>query len=111
VILANSVAAASAMASMPEASPTTEILIILGIFVVLAFFSYKFQFAFAVIVAGIITVSSALVLSRLFGFDTAVRIIAVTVTLFVLHKFIDSLVAIIYDWSHGKGWHSLLKPH
>ena len=61
----------------------------------------------AVLVQG----AAALVLSRLFGFDTAVRIIAVTVTLFVLHKFIDSVVAIIYDWSHGKGWHSLLKPH
>jgi CHASE2 domain-containing sensor protein len=111
VILANSVAAASAMATMPEASPTTEILIILGIFVVLAFFSYKFQFALAVLIAGIVAVGSALILSRLFGFDSAIRIIAVTITLFVLHKFIDSLAAIIYDWSHGKGWRSLLKPH
>jgi len=111
VILANTVAAATAMSDMPEASPVTEILIILGIFAVLAFISYQLQWAPAALIAGLITVAAALILSRLFGFEVAIRIIAVTLTLFVLHKFIDSLGGVIYDWSHGKGWRSILKPH
>ncbi|WP_119391023.1 CHASE2 domain-containing protein [Taklimakanibacter lacteus] len=111
VILANSIAAASAMADMPEASPLTELLIAIGIFGLLAFFSYKFQLAPAALFAGVATVAAALILSRMFGFDAAIRIIAVTITLFVLHKFIDSSAGVIYDWSHGKGWRSILKPH
>ncbi|MGE0240475.1 MAG: CHASE2 domain-containing protein [Parvibaculaceae bacterium] len=111
VILANTVAAASAMSGMPEASPTMEIVIILGIFAVLAFISYRLQMAPAIMVAGPLIVATALILSRFFGFDVAIRIIAVTVTLFVLHKFVDSLVGVVYDWSHGKGWRAMLKPH
>lgn len=111
VILANSIAAASAMADMPEASPLTEILIAILIFVVLAFISYYFQLALSVLMAGVMTVAAALVLSRLFGFEAAIRVVAVTITLFVLHKFLDSLAGIIYDWGHGKGWRSMLKPH
>lgn len=111
VILANTVAAAAAMADMPEASPTTEILIILAIFAVLAFLSYRLQMAVAALIAGPIIVVAALVLSRLFGFEVAIRIIAVTITLFVLHKFVDSLVGVIYDWTHGKGWHAIYKSH
>lgn len=111
VILANTLAAAAAMSDMPEASPATEILIVLGIFVVIAFLSYQLQTAPAAVFAGLIIVVAALVLSRLFGFEVAIRIIAVTITLFVLHKFVDSLVGVIYDWSHGKGWRAMLKPH
>lgn len=111
VILANTVAAASAMATMPEASPLVEILIAVSIFAVLAFISYNFQLAPSALIAGLITVVAALVLSRLFGFEVAIRIIAVTLTLFILHKFFDSLAGIIYDWSHGKGWRSMLKTH
>lgn len=111
VILANTVAAASAMATMPEASPLVEILIAVSIFAVLAFISYNFQLAPSVLIAGLITVAAALVLSRLFGFEVAIRIIAVTLTLFILHKFFDSLAGIVYDWSHGKGWRSMLKSH
>ena len=111
VILANTVAAAAAMADMPEASPAMEIAIILGIFAVIAFLSYQLQTAPAAVFAGLIIVAAALILSRLFGFEVAIRIIAVTITLFVLHKFVDSLVGVIYDWSHGKGWRSILKPH
>ena len=111
VILANTVAAAVAMADMPEASPFTEILIAIAIFAILAFFSYRIQLAPAAFMAGFVTVTAALVLSRLFGFEAAIRVIAVTVTLFVLHKFVDSLAGIIYDWSHGKGWRSMLKTH
>ncbi len=111
VILANTVAAAAAMADMPEASPATEIIIAIAIFGLLAFFSYRFQLAPAFLMAGLVTVAAALSLSRLFGFEAAIRVIAVTITLFVLHKFFDSLAGIIYDWSHGKGWRSLLKSH
>lgn len=111
VILANTVAAASAMATMPEASPPVEILIAVSIFAVLALISYNFQLAPAVVTAGLITVGAALILSRLFGFEVAIRIIAVTLTLFILHKFLDSLAGIIYDWSHGKGWRAMLKTH
>jgi CHASE2 domain-containing sensor protein len=111
VILANTVAAAAAMSDMPEALPAAEIIIILGIFAVLAFLSYQLQMAPAALVAGLIIVAAALILSRLFGFEVAIRIIAVTITLFVLHKFVDSLVGVVYDWSHGKGWRAMLKPH
>lgn len=111
VILANTVAVASTMADMPEASPLTEILIAVLIFAVLAFISYYFQLAPSALMAGLITVAAALVLSRLFGFEAAIRIVAVTITLFVLHKFLDSLAGVIYDWAHGKGWRSMLKSH
>jgi hypothetical protein len=111
VILANTIAAATAMATMPEASPLVEILIAVAIFAVLAFISYNFQLAPSAFIAGLITVVVALILSRLFGFEVAIRIIAVTLTLFILHKFFDSLAGIIYDWSHGKGWRSMLKSH
>lgn len=111
VILANTVAAGTAMATMPEASPLVEILIAVSIFAVLAFISYNFQLAPSALIAGLITVAVALILSRLFGFEVAIRIIAVTLTLFILHKFFDSLAGIIYDWSHGKGWRSMLKTH
>ncbi|MGE0006710.1 MAG: CHASE2 domain-containing protein [Parvibaculaceae bacterium] len=111
VILANTLAAAAAMADMPEASPGVEVLIILGIFSVLAFISYRLQMAPAILVAGPLIVAAALVLSRFFGFDVAIRIVAVTVTLFVLHKFVDSLAGVVYDWSHGKGWRAMLKQH
>lgn len=111
VILANAVAAAPAMSDMPEASPVTEIIIILGIFAVLAFISYSLQTAPAALIAGAIILAAALILSRLFGFEVAIRIIAVTITLFILHKFLDSLIGVIYDWSHGKGWRAMLKPH
>ncbi|MFZ5675905.1 MAG: CHASE2 domain-containing protein [Pseudomonadota bacterium] len=111
VILANTVAAGTAMATMPEASPLVEILIAVSIFAVLAFISYNFQLAPSAFIAGLITVAVALILSRLFGFEVAIRIIAVTLTLFILHKFFDSLAGIIYDWSHGKGWRSMLKTH
>jgi hypothetical protein len=96
---------------MPEASPAVEILIILGIFAVLAFVSYQLQVAPAALIAGPFIVAVAMILSRFFGFEVAIRIIAVTITLFVLHKFIDSLVGVIYGWSHGKGWRAMLKPH
>ena len=111
VILANTVAAAAAMSDMPEASPVTEVLIILGIFAVLALISYHLQMAPAALISAPIIVVAALFLSRLFGFEVGIRIVAVTITLFVLHKFIDSLVGVIYDLSHGKGWRSMLKPH
>ena len=111
VILANTVAAASAMADMPEATAFTEILIAVAIFAVLAFISYYFQLAPAVLMAGLVTIVAVLALSRLFGFEVAIRIIAVTLTLFILHKFLNSLAGIIYDWSHGKGWRAMLKPH
>ena len=65
----------------------------------------------AALIAGPIIVAAALILSRFFGFEVAIRIVAVTITLFVLHKFVDSLVGVIYDWSHGKGWRAMLKPH
>jgi CHASE2 domain-containing sensor protein len=111
VILANTVAAASAMADMPEASPLTETIIAVLVFAVLAFISYNIQLAPAALIAGFITVALALILSRLFGFEAAIRVVAVTITLFVLHKFIDSLAGVVYDWGHGKGWRSMLKPH
>lgn len=111
MILANTVAAATAMTDMPEASPALEILIILGIFACLAVISYQLQMAPATLIAGPLIVAAALILARLFGFEVAIRIIAVTITLFVLHKFIDSLVGVIYDVSRGKGWRALLKPH
>jgi CHASE2 domain-containing sensor protein len=111
VILANAIGAAAAMSDMPEASPAVEILIILGIFAVLAFVSYQLQVAPAALIAGPFIVAVAMILSRFFGFEVAIRIIAVTITLFVLHKFIDSLVGVIYGWSHGKGWRAMLKPH
>jgi CHASE2 domain-containing sensor protein len=111
VILANTIAAAAAMADMPEASPILEILITLAIFAVLAFISYRLQLAPAALIAAPITVAAALILARLFGFEVAVRIITVTITLFVLHKFVDSLAGVIYDWIHGKGWRAMLKSH
>lgn len=111
MILANSIAAAADMANMRETSPTTEILIVLGIFAVLAFVSYRLQMAPAALIAVAIIVAAAVILSRLFNFDVAIRVIAATITLFVLHKFVDSLVGVIYDWSHGKGWRSILKTH
>jgi len=111
VILANTVAAASVMADMPEASPLTEIVIAVLIFAVLAFISHYFHLAPAALMAGFITLAAVLVLSRLFGFEAAVRVVAVTIALFVLHEFLGSLAGIIYDWAHGKGWRSMLKPH
>ena len=62
---------------MPEASPLVEILIAVSIFAVLAFISYNFQLAPSALIAGLITVAVALILSRLFGFEVAIRIIAV----------------------------------
>jgi CHASE2 domain-containing sensor protein len=111
VILANSIAAASVMADMPEASSLIEALVAVLIFVVLAFISYHFHLAPSALIAGVITVAAALVLSRLFGFEVAIRVVAVTITLFVLHKFLDSLAGVIYGWAHGKGWRSMLKSH
>ncbi len=111
VILANTIAAASAMADMREASPATEMLIAIVLFALLAFVSYTFQSAPATIMGAIVMVAAALALSRLFGVDAAIRVIAVTITLFILHKFIDSVAGIIYDWRHGKGWRSMLKSH
>jgi CHASE2 domain-containing sensor protein len=111
VILANSVAAAAAMSDMPEASPVVEITIILGLFVVLALIAYHFQTAPATLIAGPLIVTAALILSRLFGFEVAIRIIAVTVTLFALYEFVNSLVGVIYNWSHGQGWRAMLKSH
>lgn len=111
VILANSVAAAAAMSDMPEASPLVEIAIILGLFAVLALIAYKFQTAPATLIAGPLIVAAALILSRLFGFEVAIRIIAVTITLFALYEFVNSLVGVIYHWSHGQGWRAMLKSH
>jgi CHASE2 domain-containing sensor protein len=111
VILANSVAAAAAMSDMPEASPGVETIIILGLFTVLAFIAYQLQTAPATLIAGPIIVAAALCLSRLFGFEVAIRIIAVTITLFALYEFVNSLVGVIYNWIHGQGWRAMLKPH
>ena len=58
-----------------------EVLIILAIFAVLALISYKLQMAPAALVAGPLTVAAALILSRFFGFEVAIRIVAVTITL------------------------------
>jgi hypothetical protein len=56
-------------------------------------------------------VAAALFLSRLFGFEVAIRIIAVTITLFALYEFVNSLVGVVYNWSHGQGWRAMLKSH
>ena len=110
LILANSVAGARALADMPELSKVTESLIVAVLFILFAYLAAKLHLLVATALVGVGSIVALTILSRIFGFDAALHVLAITILLVALHRIVDALAGIIYDWKMGKGWRALIKP-
>ncbi|CAN5553805.1 hypothetical protein BH10PSE7_BH10PSE7_37240 [soil metagenome] len=110
LILANSVAGARTLTDMPEMSKMTESIIVASLFVLFAYLAAKLHLLIATLLVGAGSVAALMILSRMSGFDAAQQVLAITILLVVLHRLVDAVAGIIYDWNTGKGWRALLKP-
>jgi len=108
-IIANTVALAKVIAGTPAASPMVKNLLGIVFFLIVAFIGIRFQAAPAVIIIGLAGFGTLFVVSRWFGFATAVEVIALGLTVFALYKIADSIVGIIVDWRSGRGWRAIFK--
>lgn len=110
LILTNSIIAAQMLADTPELPMWAEGAIIAILFIVFAGIGIRLHLIVATLLIAALSVAAIVMLSRLFGFDAAIRILAVAVTLVALHRIADTLAGIVFDWKRGLGWRALLKP-
>ncbi|MBL8907180.1 MAG: CHASE2 domain-containing protein [Rhizobiales bacterium] len=108
-IIANTVALAKVIAGTPAASPFIKNILAIAFFLIVAFIGIRFQAAPAVLLIGLAGFGTLLLVSRWFGFATAVEVIALGLTVFALYKIADSIVGIVVDWRSGRGWRAIFK--
>lgn len=109
LILTNSLIASPLLSETPELSQGREIAIVVAIFVVFAAIGSRLHLVIATLSVALLSFLALLALSRQFGFDAAIRIVGIAVTLVALHRLADALAGIVYDWRRGLGWRALLK--
>jgi hypothetical protein len=61
-------------------------------------------------IVGLISAAAAMIMARQIGFDPAIRIIALALTLYALHHLIKAILGIIAAWRGGQGWRAILVP-
>jgi CHASE2 domain-containing sensor protein len=108
-IIANTVALAKVIAGTTAASPLVKNVLGIGFFLIVAFIGIRFQAAPAMGLIGLAGIATLFIVSRWFGFATAVEVIALGLTVFALYKIADSIVGIIIDWRSGRGWRAIFK--
>jgi len=108
MILANAVATAHALADAPEFSIFTESAIAVAFFIVFAIIGSRLHLIVATVLVGLLAGVSAMVMARHIGFDPAIRIIALALTLYALHHVIRAIVGIVVAWRGGLGWRAIL---
>jgi hypothetical protein len=108
MILANAVAGAHAMVEAPELSPFAESVIAIVLFVLFAAIGSRLQLVVTAIIVGVISGIAVMTLAREIGFDSAIRIIALALTLLTLQHLIKAVVGIVVSWRNGLGWRALL---
>ncbi|MFO0993395.1 MAG: CHASE2 domain-containing protein [Hyphomicrobiales bacterium] len=108
-IIANTVALAKVISETPAASLFVRNLLGICFFFIVAFIGIRFQAAPAMILIGLAGVGTSFLVSRWFGFATAVEVIALGLTVFALYKIADSIVGIVVEWRSGRGWRAIFK--
>ena len=108
-IIANTVALSKVIAGTPTASPLAKNFLGIAFFLIVAFIGIRFQAAPAVLLIGAAAIGTLFLVSRWFGFATAVEVIGLGLTVFALYKIANSIVGIIVDWRSGRGWRAIFK--
>ncbi len=108
IILANSIMQAKKIVETPPVSPWIRNVIAMLLFLIYAVIARHFVGSIAVVLMGLLSLAAIFVLSRIYGFDTALAIITVSLPGFALFKLVDSLAHIALNVPKN-GWRAVLK--
>lgn len=108
VILANSIVQAERLANTVPASAFTRNLFAFELFLIFAVCARYFVGVIALLGIGVSSVAALVIISRLFGYDSAVDSIGAAITGFALFKLIEALANMALN-VRKSGWRVILK--
>jgi hypothetical protein len=104
------VATAPATLSAHRMSGFARSLVALAIFGATVFLALKLRAIAAGVAIGALLLGMLAILGRYLAPSTAVEIVFLAMSMTALFSILESLLEVVKEWRHGKGWRVLLKP-